>query len=423
MTEGIASPPRCVWEFDTPDSGRWLCLFAIATFGDFKLHTVENVKVLRATIAARLGHTDGSGLPTVNIIKHPIGRLRKDGTVTSKSLRWTVHLPPSRWPEDERPPAAPPSELLRAKIPAHLKRCLIGLWSFAEYDAANAAVYPTIRQVARRTGQTVRAVQAQFSEAVSERFVRRVGDGIELAPPGERFDPVRPDVDPVRPDVPTPERTGSTTRTSRGDIRPDYGMTPQRTHTKQLPCDQAITLQTTAPAQGALFDDTSTRAEPKRRRDLPGEVLAYFNEQVASVRSSAGKDPGRGLVMTDRRLVEIAARLADVRGGDDDKVNAAKRVIDVQIYQVRQHGTATTEAAERDWKMLRTSTLFGDKNFTKWLDRWSEDGKHELWWQPKTEAVRRSSDYMLGSGLGSAAKLDADRERHFAELRERGESA
>jgi hypothetical protein len=151
-------------------------------------------------------------------------------------------------------------------------------------------------------------------------------------------------------------------------------------------------------------------AAPRSKRDLVSEVLDYYNAQLSALRESTGMRKTEGLSMTDERKREIAARLREVEGTDADKVGAAIRVIDVQVYQVQTHGQSTsTEAARRDWKMLRTSTLFAAKNFTRWLDRWSEDGDHELWFQPRRSALPPGSFDGMGSGIGSAARWDERR--------------
>jgi hypothetical protein len=283
MSDGISSPPRCVWEYSSSDSGRWLALFGVATFCTFGALTIKGARVTRAKVAARLGHVDAEGAPTVAALKHQIGRLRTDCGLRSVNLIWSANLAPLAWPDDVRPPAAPPVWLLRLDAPPHVKRCLIGLWSFADYSADGLpTVTPTLKELAQRTGQSLRAVRSQFALLVGCKWVARTDAGVELRLTGAPFDEpasdsevrhndagVRCDVALVRPDGAATTATEPATTATVGATTADPNQPSQRTQTLQLPCTTLHDLAENAPAGLPVFRLASEEPKPRRRATRP----------------------------------------------------------------------------------------------------------------------------------------------------------
>jgi hypothetical protein len=249
---------------------------------------------------------------------------------------------------------------------------------------------------------------------------------------GERFAIAQStDTETPQPPEPTPQSPGNcsdidttathTTTTVPGtDTTAAPAPTLQPPHTLLLPCkDLAITLQVGG-AQGSLFGGVEPQPPPTPRRDLAADVLAAFNATVAGLRAWAGKpthyDP---VLMTVGRRKEIEGRIAGIDAAPAQKLMLCSRVFDVQVHQIKSHGPgAKTDGAKRDWTSMRTSTLFAEKNFTRWLDRWSDDGDHELWFQTRADHRSRGSS-MPGQNerLAEAAERDnAERERMEAEL-------
>jgi hypothetical protein len=181
--------------------------------------------------------------------------------------------------------------------------------------------------------------------------------------------------------------------------------------------------QPSLPMPGA--DPPADAKPPPIKHDLASDVLAAFNAAVADLRIWAGRLPGDGVTMTAGRRKEIVDRLNGIDGDADLKLALCRQVFAVQAHQIRSHGSDTgTEGFKRDWKSMRTSTLFAEKNFTRWLDRWSEDGDHDLWFQPKAAAQGRdrgAQNYGNGDSLaGSWVQEDADlKARNDAQAKER----
>ena len=64
-------------------------------------------------------------------------------------------------------PAAPPAWVLALPLDSGAWRCLVGLWSYADYGATGPAhVWPTREQLASRTGQSLTAVKKQLAKLV-----------------------------------------------------------------------------------------------------------------------------------------------------------------------------------------------------------------------------------------------------------------
>lgn len=432
MAEGINSPPRGVWEFFTNASGRWLCLFGLATFGEYGASAAGyRVKARRATLAARLGLFDDDGQPNVAAVKDQIARLKAAGVLEREPRQWRIVVPDLEWPADERPAASPPAWLLSMQIPLHVKRCAIGMWSFAPFEAGAEApiVTPTMRDIADRTGQKQRTVRSQVREVIEHGLAERVGEGYRLLTPLSLETPNQPlETPPPLSPQPPPLTLETPPALSLGTPPPDTGDAPPCHHSLpplsletpqslQLSCnDLALSLKAESddPAQVSLF---GAEAEPDRlieppkleRRDLAQEVVDYLNAQAAAIREWAGMPKSKGVKITSGRRKMIEARLLDIDDSDDSRIAEAKKVIDVQVHQVRSNGPIpSSDAFKRDLKMLRTSTLFREKNFDTWLDRWNDDGDHELWWQTSRKPMHRS----VGAN---------DRLTDYAERAKRGE--
>src|SRR5690606_1691717 len=99
-------------------------------------------------------------------------------------------------------------------------------------------------------------------------------------------------------------------------------------------------------------------------------------------------------LMTTKLDLEIVSRLREVHGDDDDKLEAGKRVIDVQAAQIRSRiQIPNSPEAKRDWDMMTIGCLFSLDNFGKMLERWKPDGQHVLWWQPQPEKAPPKSAF------------------------------
>jgi hypothetical protein len=423
MSDGISSPPRCVWEYSSSDSGRWLALFGVATFCTFGALTIKGARVTRAKVAARLGHVDAEGAPTVAALKHQIGRLRTDCGLRSVNLIWRAGLAPLPWPDDARPPAAPPAWLLRLDIPPHVKRCLIGLWSFADYSADGPAIVtPTFKELALRTGQSARAVRSQFALLVGCKWVARTDAGVELRLTGDRFDEppsdsevrrndagVRCDVALVRPDGGATTATEPATTATVAATTADPNQPLQRTQTLQLPC---ITLQDLAgvdPAAGQTeFRLAADEPKPRRRATRPrvDESDPAFAELFA--------------------LHQRLRRKAQAHHGQSQ----------TDLPTKGKHGTALRDRLRA---AIAKHGLPLCRRALEWQgQRWTEDVGQLQWstesvWSPGSlttmisksdpaKAQQRDPRWSQGSGIGSYEKLMQDRERRLREAAERGET-
>ena len=195
---GIASPPRAVWQYETSDSGRWLALFSIATFGRFGASKVY-AHPSRETVAKRSGQK-------LDTLKRQIGKLRAAGSLVRHGRGWMLEVEAVDWPDYLRPPAAPPEEILSAEISAGRKRALIGLWSFADYDCDGpATVRPTIAEVATRTGQSARSVRDQIAWLCKHGYASRNEDALVLALTQPPASPLEANTQP--PQYPHPAAT------------------------------------------------------------------------------------------------------------------------------------------------------------------------------------------------------------------------
>lgn len=177
MSGGIASPPRGVWQYQTSDSGRWLALFTLATFGRYGCQTMSAPRFeTRGTIAERCGQAVGT-------VKSQVRKLVADGALTRVGRALAIEVESEPWPDGERPPASPPPDLLALDVPSRVKRLIVGAWSFADYDhdGPEAIVHPTIAQLAERTGQTERAVRDQIALGADLGIVERVPGGLRVS--------------------------------------------------------------------------------------------------------------------------------------------------------------------------------------------------------------------------------------------------
>ena len=317
MADGIASPPRAVWEHRTPDSGAWLCLFGLATYGKFAspdrgLHVYPK----RATLAVRLGLLDEDGSPKVATIKEQIARLKASNVLEKMPRGWRVQLQWRDWPGDVRPAAAPPAWLLAAPIPAHVKRCTIGLWSFAEYVTdGDAVVYPTLGSLADRTGQRHRTVRSQVREVIAMGLAERVEDGLRLIVDP----PLEPPNQPSSPPPPvTSEPPTVPSRPPQPAITAARNQPSQPPHNLQGTCsDLALNLGASSAdhAQRSLF---GSEAEPDR------------------IPSQPEKTPRRDLVPERHRVIGPVTDEIDICPADSARFHFQKHVVFIERLDIER---------------------------------------------------------------------------------------
>jgi hypothetical protein len=323
-----------------------------------------------------------------------------------------------------------PAEIWAAKdIGAGTKITVMAMWSWADHDVQQSIgtttvyckmvpdrtpVESLIDRLVAQTGATPRAIREHLTNAKAEGYADVNGVVVTLHwPPAPR----------------AKRDHGSGTRKSGSDCRDHVNVKAAARDVitaagnvitagidvKPSAVDVITSSQLNPPSpqppippqpphaagEPVVFMLTSPGSDPPPKRDLASEVLAEFNRAMADLRVWAGKPGHDPVTMTAERRREIAGRLSEIDGDPDHKLVLCRRVIAVQVHQVRSHGDRRkTEDFARDWKSMRTSTLFAAKNFTRWLDRWSEDGDHDLWFQ-----TRASNTDHVGSGVGSAAKL------------------
>jgi hypothetical protein len=196
----------------------------------------------------------------------------------------------------------------------------------------------------------------------------------------------------------------------------------ERLHNQSSPPDPPINSPQPPTDTGAPFVLTSPGEKPTPAKpDRVSDVVKYFDTRVSEARAASGLPPPKGTTITAEYRSLIAARMRETEGTELARLESCKRVIDVQIHQAMSEGTCEPTKADQTrlrktigWKCLRITTLFrNSSNFGRWLERWSEDGDHELWGQPRSTEHR----YGDGSGKGSRVKLLAQgRENNRPEL-------
>lgn len=394
QVRGIASPPREIWEYRTADSGRWLALFTMATFGRFATPTAAPCFARRSTIAERCGQSEDA-------VKSQIRKLREHGALESCGRGWAFKLAPSQWSDGTRPPAAPPPTVLglASARGAGIARLMIAAWSFADYGAEDGAiVFPTAAELAARCGQSVRAVRDQLLTASRMGLVERV-DVVALRlrmPSGH-------DASPTTHHEPTASAALSRGHVERVDAQPPAAQ-PQpwhhepehheHEHVQAEPYDLAWVDE--LHEQGAFDDAIDLQdIDDGDPVDDPAEFFARFDCSNAAAYDAAPCDAQTTEQVADlhRRWNEAREHAATVHGIAIERVDLTEFHAARIVAALREHGADVVDLVLRHRSGEWSDNL---ESLTRWSKHvWAPKAVRAAWTQikrrdnPRTPKPRR----------------------------------
>jgi hypothetical protein len=323
------------------------------------------------------------------------------------------------------------------------KPLLMHLWSFAPFkltgDASHRQVFPSRARLARETGSEPDAVKARLRRLAKAGWIRRVGDGWDLAwmvpftkrVPGTQV----PESEACGLETPGIQVPGD--RESPGIQIPPPGIqvpghliTPEQTkeldHTKDrdhveiaVPApstdDEPSTAvrSTESPprragrgrmSQRSLFPDEPSKPTGPTR-DPAQEVFDYLAARIVAAKIELGIKPAIGprvLGKSERRNIDDRIREHGKNPNGsidlDAGVTACKRVVDVdeadcvRLRSISQYWNATTP--------FRNAA-----NFEGRLMRWREDGEHQVWGaKPARPSKLVGFDSRVGDGYDTWAE-------------------
>lgn len=198
------------------------------------------------------------------------------------------------------PIAAPPAWVMAVEVDSGSWRCLVGLWTFADFGASGPThVWPTREQLAERTGQGVNSVKKQLRKLADLGLVEPASRGWVLAwgvPTVPGPDTTGPKRCPQYPGTPgtSPDTTGpkpDTTGTSEGPTVPGPINLAGPSTTQQSPAAErasAYDEPTPAARHLALVAEQRQRLEAERaaNREASAPSLAVTRDYVDVVRAA-----------------------------------------------------------------------------------------------------------------------------------------
>jgi hypothetical protein len=311
------------------------------------------------------------------------------------------------------------------------KPLLMHLWSFAPFkltgDASHKQVFPSRARLARETGSEPDAVKARLRRLAKAGWIRRVGDGWDLAwmvpftarEPGTQI----PEVDtcglePPGTQIPGESECPGIQLPGPGTQVPGHLITPEQTKELDHTKDQdhvEIAVPAPSPPEARPPDVRSTESPPRRAgrgrmsqrslfpdepsksigptRDPAQEVFDYLAARIVAAKIELGIKPAIGprvLGKSERRNIDDRIREHGKRPDGsidlDAGVTACKRVVDVdeadslRVRSISQYWNATTP--------FRNAA-----NFEGRLMRWREDGDHQVWGAKPAKGPRARTDH------------------------------
>jgi hypothetical protein len=315
------------------------------------------------------------------------------------------------------------------------RRCTV--WAPAAMNPDGSKMTPTESLLAElreqvHPGKADRTLRGHIKELADHGLAVVSGRCVDLVPP-DLADPVRRKPAKTRRKIAgeNPPETGEKSpdvgqvSPKPGDFSPSQLSPPYPSNISPEPPnvvepDRPVVESTPArpTASEPTFSLTPPNADPPQKPDPVADVIKYFSGCVSEAREWAGLPKSKtSITITTEYRQLITGRMREIDGSESTKVEACKRVIDVQIHQAKSEGKCSPNKPDQDrlratngWKFLKLTTLFrNSSNFGKWLERWSEDGDHEVWGTTRAKAT--GGDWGRGSGIGSKATHSAAAEK------------